>query len=73
MIYAPLNSAFMATSIIGFLVSALYIMKFSQDWGLSFTILFTLMFIASIISMIRSDVYTNDVDQIAIKELKKRK
>ena len=41
----------MLTSIIGFLISAFYILPSSKTWGFTFVLFFTLMFIASLISM----------------------
>ncbi|MBN1644830.1 hypothetical protein JW851_02180 [Candidatus Woesearchaeota archaeon] len=48
---APLNTAFFATSIIGFMVSVFYIYPQSMPWGTAFGLVFSLMFIASLISM----------------------
>ena len=48
---APLSGAFMITSIVGFLISAFYIMPNSNKWGFTFVLFFTLMFIAAMISM----------------------
>ncbi|HLC50446.1 MAG TPA: hypothetical protein VJI97_03380 [Candidatus Nanoarchaeia archaeon] len=48
---APLSSAFMLTSIVGALVSAFYIFPGSRKWGFTFILFFTLMFVASLISM----------------------
>ena len=48
---APLSGAFMLTSIVGFLISAFYILQSSATWGFTFVLFFTLMFVASIISM----------------------
>lgn len=72
MMYVYLNNAFVATSIIGFLVSWLYVMPISMPWGTSFAIVFVIMFIASVISMTKADVYTNKIDEKAAQELKKR-
>jgi len=55
MAVAPLNSAFLATSMIGFLVSAIYISSFSRTWGFTFGLVFTLMFVASMISMVHAE------------------
>ena len=41
----------MVTSIVGFLISAFYILPSSKTWGFTFVLFFTLMFIASLISM----------------------
>ena len=51
---APLNTSFLTVSMIGFLVSALYVPKFSQTWAFAFGLVFTLMFVASLISMVKA-------------------
>ena len=48
---APLSGGYMITSIVGFLISAFYILPKSKTWGFTFVLFFTLMFIASLISM----------------------
>ncbi|MBI2134445.1 hypothetical protein HYU09_00510 [Candidatus Woesearchaeota archaeon] len=48
---APLKGGYMITSIVGFMISAIYVFPRSQTWGFTFTIFFTLMFVASLISM----------------------
>jgi len=48
---APLKTSFLTLSMIGFLVSVLYIPKISTTWAFAFGIIFTLMFVASMISM----------------------
>jgi hypothetical protein len=50
---APLKTSFLVISMIGFLISALYIPKFSLTWAFAFGLVFTLMFVASMISMVR--------------------
>ncbi len=52
----PLKGSFMLTSIVGFLVSALYVYKQlgNKTWGFTFMLFFAAMFIASIISMTSS-------------------
>ena len=52
--YAPLKTSFLTMSMIGFLVSALYIPKFSQTWAFAFGLVFTLMFVSSLISMVHA-------------------
>lgn len=47
---APLSGTFMITSILGFLISAIYIFPKSNPWGLAFSVLFAVMFIAGMIS-----------------------
>ena len=48
---APLSGGYMVTSIVGFLISAFYILPNSKRWGFTFVLFFTLMLIASLISM----------------------
>ena len=49
----PLKSSFMLTSIVGFLVSALFVYNQLgyKSWGFTFMLFFGAMFIASLISM----------------------
>lgn len=48
---APLSSGYMLISMFGFIVSLLVIMQYSRPWGLTFALMFGMMFIASMISM----------------------
>ena len=48
---APLKSGFMITSIVGLIISAIYVFPRNQPWGFTFTIFFAMMFAASVISM----------------------
>ena len=48
---APLKGGYMITSIVGFIISAMYVFPRSERWGFTFVLFFTLMFIASMISM----------------------
>jgi len=66
---APLHGTFMLASIIGFIVSALYIYDWSKTWGFTFALVFVLMFIASIISM----TYASVDSQLQIDEVRKKK
>jgi hypothetical protein len=50
-----LPGTFMIISILGFFISALWILDMSQSWGFAFMLVFALMFIASIVSMTRGD------------------
>ena len=54
-IITPLSSSFMLTSIIGFLLSAFWVptlpYESAVDFAFAFGLVFTLMFIASLISM----------------------
>lgn len=48
----PLSGGYMLTSIIGFLISIYLISPvISRTWGFAFVLFFTLMFVASLISM----------------------
>lgn len=48
---AHLSSGFMLTSMLGFLLSVVYVPEYSTTWSATFAIFFILMFVASIISM----------------------
>jgi hypothetical protein len=57
---APLSGSFLATSIIGFMISIIYIIKAYPSWGFAFALVFGLMFISSLISM----HYSEELDMI---------
>lgn len=48
---APLSGGYMLTSIVGFIISAFYILPRSLPWGFTLVLFFTLMLVASLISM----------------------
>ena len=48
---APLKGGYMITSMVGFIISAVYVFPKSTSWGFTFIMFFTLMFVASMISM----------------------
>lgn len=48
---APLKGGYMITSIVGFLISAMYVYDISNRWGFTFALFFFLMFVASLIAM----------------------
>jgi len=52
--YAHLSAGFMLTSIIGFFVSAFFVMKLNDTWGFLFCLFFTMMFVSSVISMTKA-------------------
>lgn len=56
---APLNSQFMATSMLGFLISVIWVKGISETWGIAFALVFALMFVSSIISMTHGPVGTD--------------
>ena len=65
----PFSSGFMLTSIIGFLVSVLFVMQLSITWGFTFALVFVILFIASVIKMRHveaEDVYS--MKELAIHE-----
>ena len=53
---APLKGSFMVISMLGFFISAYLIYPKSINYGITFMIIFTLMFIASLISMTKAPV-----------------
>jgi len=56
----PLKGSFMATAMLGFLISANWVYPQSLNYGISFMIIFTLMFIASFVSLTRAPVLRRD-------------
>ncbi len=66
---APLPSSFMVTSMIGYLASVLLVYKYSPTWGFAFSLVFIMMFIASVISM----TYSSDKESLMLGYMKKRK
>ena len=52
----PLKGSFMATAMLGFLISAYWVYPQSLNYGISFMIVFVLMFIASFISLTKAPV-----------------
>lgn len=51
---APLKSSFMLAGIIGFLISVIYLPKFSLNWAFAFGLVFLIMVIATLVSMTQS-------------------
>ena len=47
----PLPASFMLTAILGFIISAIWVLPRSFNWGVAFLIFFTIMFVASLFSM----------------------
>ena len=52
----PLKGSFMATAMLGFLISAYWVYPRSFNYGIAFMIIFTVMFIAALISMTKAPV-----------------
>jgi hypothetical protein len=53
---APLKGSFMVLAMLGFFVSAYLIYPRSVNYGITFMIVFVLMFVASLISMTKAPV-----------------
>ena len=53
---APLSNVYMMTSMLGFIISAWFVIPVSKPWGFALSITFLLMFIASVISMSKAPV-----------------
>jgi hypothetical protein len=53
--FAPLSGGYMAGSMLGIFISLMYVYKQAPDWGITFTVAFTIMFIASVVSMTAAD------------------
>ncbi len=69
---APLPSSFLLISILGFIISAMYVYKVDRSFGFAFMFLFAVMFIASMISMANAPVEAQiDADHHAQKSGKK--
>ncbi len=49
--FSPLGSAFTIFSMLGFVVSVLFVSKYSLDYGFTFAVIFFCMFIASMQAM----------------------
>jgi len=54
---------------IGYLASVLLVYKYSPTWGFAFSLVFIMMFIASVISM----TYSSDKESLMLGYMKKRK
>lgn len=52
---APLNTSFMFAGILGFLVSVIYLPKYSLNWAFAFGLVFFLMIIAALVSMTKGN------------------
>ncbi len=67
---APLSSGHMLMSMFGLIVSLLVIMDLSRPWGLTLSLVFGMMFIASLISMTHAPVLS--ALEISFKKKKKK-
>jgi len=66
---APLKSGFMLTSIVGFLISTVYMFPRTPSWGFTFSVFFAAMLAASIISM----TYGPEEAMLHVGHIKERK
>ena len=66
---AALSSTFAMVSVLGFLLSAVYIRGLSETWAFTFMVIFAVMFIASMISAVKAPV--ENLDSPLIKRKKK--
>lgn len=48
---APLKSSFMLAAIVGFLISVIYIPKYSLNWAFAFGLVFLVMIVAVLVSL----------------------
>ena len=48
---APLKSSFMLAGILGFMISVIYLPKYSLNWAFAFGLVFFLMIVAALVSM----------------------
>ncbi len=67
--FAPLKGSFMIISIVGFIISAVWVYRRSPTWGFAFCLVFVMMFIASMISM----TYAPVGEELQVDEKRKRK
>lgn len=51
---APLKGSFMATAMLGFLISAYWVYPQSFQYGIAFMVVFAVMFLASMVSMTKA-------------------
>ena len=75
---APLPASFMLTAIIGFIISALWVYPRDLNWGFTFLLFFTIMFIASVVSTTHASVrdlatFENRDSKAVVLPLPKRK
>lgn len=64
---APLHSSFMLISMLGFILSAFFLINPTyKSWAVAFIIVFAAMFIASMISMSKAPIEDGHMDNLAI-------
>ncbi|MBU1975904.1 MAG: hypothetical protein KKG59_05870 [Nanoarchaeota archaeon] len=67
--YFPLSSGFMLTSIVGFVLSLTAIAPFFLAWGVTFALIFALMFISSVIDMTKGPLIGHPKEELYMAEL----
>lgn len=72
-IYYPLSSSFMASSIILFLLSVWLVMDWSESWGFTFMLVSIIMFVASFVSMTKAEPVPSQMDELAIHAPERKK
>ncbi|MCX6710007.1 MAG: hypothetical protein NTV63_03595 [Candidatus Woesearchaeota archaeon] len=63
---APLHTSFMLTSVIGMILSGMWLYPRDASWGIGIGLIFAIMFISSLISM------TYGPTEIELREYQKR-
>jgi hypothetical protein len=63
----PLSSGFMLTSIVGAIVSGIYVYPANPSWGFTLLLFFTIMLVASFISMTYAPLEAKDALQVRKK------
>lgn len=53
---APLHASFMLAGILGFMISVIYLPKYSLNWAFAFGLVFFLMIIAALFSMAKGEL-----------------
>ena len=69
---APLAPSFMLMAIMGILISSFWVFPMSQSFGFAFLVLFTTMFIASLLSMVHGPI-GNEWAQAKVESTPKKK
>jgi len=63
----------MLISILGFLVSTIWVMNYSVSWGFTLSFFFVIMFISGLVSMTQSEAVPRHMDELAIHEPQRKK
>ncbi len=71
--FAPLPHEWMLVSIIGFFISVFSVYGLSKTWGITFAIFFTIMFVASVVSMTGTSTAEEEMVELAIHDPRVRR